>query len=241
MPQVNRRELLGSLGTLAAGGWIGLSAEEVFAQPASSTSSPREYTLPPLGYDYDALEPHIDAQTMKLHHDVHHNGYVKGLNAALAGLADAQRSGNYDDVHKLTGQLAFHGSGHALHTVFWKNMKKGGGGSPKGALAKGVERDFGGFDKFQAQFSKAAATVEGSGWGILAWEPLSGRLLTFGAEKHQNLTMWGCVPLLVLDVWEHAYYLKYQNRRGDYVSAFWNVVDWDNVAERHSLAVQLGA
>ncbi len=241
MSQVNRREMLGSLSALAAaGGWIGLGADEAFAQSESS-STPREYTLPPLGYDYDALEPHIDAATMKLHHDIHHNGYVKGLNAAIAGLATARGSGDFGDVPKLTGALAFHGSGHTLHTVFWKNMKKGGGGAPKGALAKGIDRDFGGFDKLKGQFNSAAGAVQGSGWGILAWEPLSGRLLTFGAEKHQNLTMWGCVPLLVLDVWEHAYYLKYQNKRGDYVSAFWNVVDWDNVAERYSLAQQLGA
>jgi len=242
MSEFNRREMMGSLGVLAAaGGWIGLTADEAVAQDTAPTSEPRKYVLPALGYDYDALEPHIDAATMKLHHDVHHNAYVTGLNSALEGIANSRSMGKLDDLPALTGLVAFNGSGHSLHTVFWTNMKKDGGGAPQGALAKSIERDFGAFDKFQAQFTKAAATVQGSGWGILAWEPLSGRMLVFGAEKHQNVTMWGCVPLLVLDVWEHAYYLKYQNKRGDYIAAFWNVINWDNVAARLSLAQKLGA
>jgi len=240
LSDVNRREMIGSLGVLAAaGGWIGLNADEAAAQDGSSTEPPRTYALPPLAYAYDALEPHIDAQTMTLHHDIHHAGYVKGLNAALQGLSAARASGNFEDVRTLTELLAFHGSGHALHTVFWTNMKKGGGGAPSGFLAKGIDRDFGGFETFQAQFAKVSAGVQGSGWGILAWEPLSGRLLTFGAEKHQNVTLWGCVPLLVLDVWEHAYYLKYQNKRGDYIKAFFSVIDWGNVADRFAKAQRL--
>jgi len=245
MEKVTRREMLGSLGTLAAaGGWIGLTAEEAAAQTQHGMpeATPREYTLPPLEYAYDALEPHIDAQTMQLHHDKHHAGYVRGLNAALQELARVRQDGGSSamaEVRSLTDRLAFHGSGHTLHTVFWKNMTKGGGGEPKGALARVIDRNFGSFSGLQAQFSHAARTVQGSGWGILAWEPLSGRLLVFGAEKHQNRTMWGAVPLLVLDVWEHAYYLKYQNQRGAYVAAFWNVIDWDNVAERLSLAARL--
>jgi len=247
MTDVTRREALGALGTLAvAGGWIGLTADEAAAQPgggpASAGGGPKEYSLPPLPYEPDALEPHIDAQTMSLHHDKHHDAYVKGLNAAIAGLDAARKSGADADLAKLrdlTDSLAFNGSGHLLHCVFWTNMKKDGGGQPSGDLAKTIDRDFGGFDKFQAHFSTVAGKVQGAGWGILAWEPLSGRLLVLGAEKHQNLTLFGCVPLLVLDVWEHAYYLKYQNKRGDYVKAFWNVIDWDNVAERLSLAVRI--
>lgn len=244
MQSVSRREMLGSLGTLAvAGGWIGLTPDEVVAQESGGSGKAlREYSLPPLGYDYDALEPHIDAQTMQLHHDKHHAGYARKLNKALKGL-DAVRqkggSGEFARIRTLTDALAFNGSGHVLHTVFWKNMKKHGGGQPTGSLARMLDRDFGSFDRFVKHYSKAAGTVQGSGWGILAWEPLSRRLLVFGAEKHQNLTMWGSVPLLVTDVWEHAYYLKYQNQRGKYVAAFWNVIDWDNVAERLSQAMRL--
>lgn len=244
MSQCTRREMLGTLGTLAAaGGWIGLTAAESLASPhEESAGGPRQYTLPPLPYDYDALEPHIDAQTMRLHHDRHHAGYVRGLNAALADLAAVRNDGSPEAlarIRALTDALAFNGSGHLLHTVFWKNMKPGGGGEPSGDLARLIRRDFGGFDRFRTHFATAAKKVQGSGWGILAWEPLSRRLLVLGAEKHQNLTMWGCVPLLVIDVWEHAYYLKYQNNRGAYVEAFFNVINWDNVAERLEQAHEL--
>lgn len=247
MAEVTRRQAIGTLGTLAAaGGWIGLGVENAVAQqgPGGGSAGPKEYTLPPLDYAPDALEPHIDAQTMTLHHDKHHDAYVKGLNAAIAGLDAARKGGTDADMAKvrdLTDSLAFNGSGHLLHCVFWKNMKKGGGGEPQGDLAKTITRDFGDFAKFKAHFTTTSTKVQGGGWGILAWEPLSGRLLVLGAEKHQNLTLFGCVPLLVLDVWEHAYYLKYQNKRGDYVNAFWNVIDWDNVAQRLSAGMKLTA
>jgi len=247
MSPISRREMLGSLGTLAAaGGWIGLTSDKALAQApaAGAADRPREYVLPALGYAFDALEPHIDAQTMELHHDKHHAAYVKGLNTALQGLDSARQSGSEDAfarVRELTESLAFNGSGHTLHCVFWKNMKKGGGGEPKGVIAKAIDRDFGGFSRFQAHFIQASTTVQGGGWGVLGWEPLSGRLLVSGAEKHQNGTVWGVVPLLVLDVWEHAYYLKYQNQRAKYLTAFWNVIDWDNVSERLSMAQKLTA
>lgn len=236
---LNRRDALGTLGAAAVGGWIGLSRQEAVAQDSAAGRPPAAYTLPDLGYAYDALEPHIDAKTMELHHGKHHASYVKGLNTALEKLASARESGNYDSVMDATNALAFHGSGHILHCVFWKNMKKNGGGEPKGELVRALDRDFGGFARMQSHFSKAAAGVQGSGWGILGWEPLSGRMLVFAAEKHQNHTIWGVVPLLVLDVWEHAYYLKYQNNRGGYIDAFWNVVNWDHVAERLELARKL--
>ncbi len=245
MAIVNRREMLGTLGTLAAaGGWIGLTPEETVAQEnAPKSTGPREYKLPPLPYAPDALEPHIDAQTMTLHHDKHHAGYVKGLNDAITKLEAARQGGassaGLDAIRDLTDSLAFNGSGHVLHCVFWENMKKGGGGEPKGAISKQISGDFGSFANFQAQFGTAAKKVQGSGWGILAWEPLSGRLIVLGAEKHQNLTMFGCIPLLVVDVWEHAYYLKYQNNRGGYVDAFWNVVNWENVDSRLAAAMKL--
>jgi Fe-Mn family superoxide dismutase len=238
--------MLGTLGTLAAaGGWIGLTVDETAAQttPSPTPGGPKEYKLPPLPYPDDALEPHIDAQTMKLHHDKHHAAYVKGLNEAIAKLDAARQGGagsaGLDTIREWTDSLAFNGSGHALHVVFWENMKKGGGGEAKGNVGKQIAADFGSFANFQAHFSTASKKVQGSGWGILAWEPLAARLIVLGAEKHQNLTMFGCVPLLVLDVWEHAYYLKYQNNRGGYVDAFWNVVNWDNVESRLTAAMKL--
>jgi Fe-Mn family superoxide dismutase len=239
--------MLGALGTLAtAGGWIGLTATESLAQnEGGSAGTPKEYTLAPLPYPADALEPHIDAQTMTLHHDKHHASYVKGLNDALAKLAEARKGGKDSpglaEIRGATDALSFHGSGHTLHTIFWNSMKKAGGGEPKGAIATAIAQDFGNFAAFQAQFSQASKTVQGSGWGILAWEPLSGRLIVLATEKHQNQTMYGCVPLLVLDVWEHAYYLKYQNNRGGYVDAFWNVINWENVDSRLALAKRLTA
>jgi superoxide dismutase, Fe-Mn family len=246
MTQPNRREMLGALGTLAtAGGWIGLTAAETLAQEGGSAGAPKEYALPPLPYPADALEPHIDAQTMTLHHDKHHASYVKGLNDALAKLAEARKGGkestNLGQIRAATDALAFNGSGHVLHTIFWNNMAKDKGGVPQGGIAKAISQDFGDFGAFLAQFSQAATTVQGSGWGILAWEPLSGRLVVLSTEKHQNQTMYGCVPLLVLDVWEHAYYLKYQNDRAKYVENFWPIVNWENVDSRLAMARKLTA
>jgi Fe-Mn family superoxide dismutase len=197
------------------------------------TNESGEYTLPPLPYAYDALEPHIDEQTMRLHHDKHHLGYVNGLNSTLKQLAAARENGELSLVQHLSGKAAFHGSGHILHTIFWQNMSPDGGGEPKGKLAAAIKKDFGGFESMKQHFISAAGSVEGSGWGILAYEPLGNHLVILQAEKHQNLTQWGVTPLLVLDVWEHAYYLKYQNRRGDYVKAFFNIINWKDVSERY--------
>ncbi len=206
--------------------------------PVGSSKDPQvEFTLPPLPYAYDALEPVIDAQTMRLHHDIHHAGYVRGLNRALTGLAGKRGSEDTAGIKELSRALSFHGSGHFLHTLFWQNMGPGGGGDPTGGLREAIERDFGTVASFRSQFTAAASQVEGSGWGILAWHPTAGRLLILEAEKHQNLTVWGAIPILVLDVWEHAYYLSYQNRRGDYVKAWWDVVNWDDIAQRFERVV----
>ena len=247
MTEPTRREMLGTLGTLAAvGGWIGLPGDEALAQPAGGggLATPKEYAFRPLPYAYDALEPHIDKETMQIHHDKHYAAYVKGVNDAIAGLAAARTAGKPEDLAKirgLTDSLTFNGCGTALHDIFWTNMKHGGGGEPKGMLAQAIGRDFGSFAAFMAQFNETATKVQGSGWGILAWEPLSGRLITLGPEKHQNMTFFGCVPLLVVDVWEHAYYLKYKNMRADYVKAWGNVINWDNVAERLNMGMKLTA
>jgi Fe-Mn family superoxide dismutase len=196
------------------------------------------HKLPPLPYAYDALEPYIDEQTMRLHHDIHHAGYVKGLNTAEEKLAEARKAGDFSLVKHWSREAAFHGSGHLLHSIFWPNMiaASQAKAEPSGALAEAIKSDFGSFDAFKAQFIAASGAVEGSGWGILAYRPDDDSLVILTAEKHQNLTQWGVVPLLVLDVWEHAYYLKYQNRRGEYVQNFFNIINWDDVAGRYGQA-----
>jgi superoxide dismutase, Fe-Mn family len=196
-----------------------------------------KHALPPLPYPYEALEPHIDAQTMKLHHDLHHKSYVDGLNAAEEKLAAARQSGDFAAIKALSRELAFHGSGHFLHSIFWNNMApagKGGGGQPDGALAEQIHKDFGSFEAFQKQFSAAGTAVEGGGWALLVWQgaPGASKLEILMSEKHQVNTQWTADPILVIDVWEHAYYLKYQNRRAEYVKAFWNVINWKDVGER---------
>jgi superoxide dismutase, Fe-Mn family len=237
--ELGRREMLAGLG-LAAAGWV-LGSAEAGAQTAPAAASlgydpaKGEYTLPALPYGYGELEPSIDEQTMKLHHDIHHASYVKGLNTALTKLAEARKSADYALVKHWSREAAFHGSGHLLHCLFWTNLApkvKGGGGEPSPELAAKLAKAFGSVEAFRAQFSAAAGAVEASGWAILAHEPMADTLLVLQSEKHQNLTAWGVKPLLVLDVWEHAYYLKYQNRRADYVKAFWDVVDWRAVAAR---------
>ena len=199
----------------------------------------KKYELPPLPYAYNALEPSIDEQTMRLHHDKHHLAYVNGLNNALDKLEAARAAGDFALVKHWSREAAFHGSGHFLHAIFWPNMApagNGGGGEPSGSLAEQIKKDFGSFAAFKAQFSVAANAVEGSVWALLVWEPAGGQLEVLQAEKHQNLSQWGVRPLLVLDVWEHAYYLKYQNNRGAYVEAWWNVVNWSDVADRFKTA-----
>ena len=194
------------------------------------------YTLPDLPYDYSALEPHIDEQTMRLHHDKHHQAYVDGANTALAKLAELRQSGDQATLNLWLNNLSFNLSGHVLHSVFWPNMGPNGGGDPSGELARQIGSDFGSVDSFRKQFSAAATGVQGSGWAILAYDVASGQMLIQQAEKHQDVTAQGLTPLLVLDVWEHAYYLKYQNVRANYVSAWWNVVNWDDVGRRLSQA-----
>lgn len=197
-----------------------------------------EHTLPPLPYAYNALEPHIDEQTMRLHHDVHHQGYVNGLNAAEEKLYQARKSNDFALVKHWEREVAFHGSGHVLHSVFWTIMSPKGGGEPKGELLTAINNSFGSYEAFKNQFTAASNAVEGSGWGILAYNRNLKTLQVLQAEKHQDLTVWGAEPLLVLDVWEHAYYLKYQNKRPEYTKAFFNVINWDEVASRYQKAAQ---
>ena len=196
----------------------------------------KPYELPPLAYDYGALEPHYSARVLELHHDKHHKAYVDGVNTALAKLSGARDSGDLSSIVGLEKTLAFNLSGHVLHTLFWKNLSPAGGDRPTGELAAALDEHFGSFDAFHSQLSKSASSVQGSGWGALTWEPLGERLFVEQIYDHQGNVGQGGVPLLVIDAWEHAYYLQYENRRADYVAAIWNVIDWTDVATRFERA-----
>lgn len=242
MSKLSRREMLG--GAALVGGMYALSGDAFAAQDSDSAGGP--YTLPPLPYGYSDLEPHIDSQTMKLHHDIHHAGYVRKANAAVAELQQIRSEGGsaIGRVGDVTNKLSFNLAGHINHVVFWNNMSPNGGGEPASGSVVGrmIQRDFGSFAAFQAHFAAASGQVPGSGWGMLCYEPLAQRLLVLQAEKHENNAMGGVVPLLVIDVWEHAYYLKYQNKRSAYIKAFFNVINWEDVNSRleRALALKLG-
>jgi Fe-Mn family superoxide dismutase len=235
----SRRDML-KLGSLAVLGGCGLD-RQLFAgegRPApagrgalAGTYEKGEYRLPPLPYDYSALEPLYDEKTLRIHHDRHHAAYVKGLDKTLQKLETAREANDYSSIQSLCGQLAFHGSGHVLHTLFWHSMSPGTPQVPPG-LAAALTRSFGSVPKAQSQFAAATKAVEGSGWGVLVYEPVADRLLVLQYEKHQNLTICNTVPLLVCDVWEHAYYLQYQNNRSNWVDSFMKLADWPFAAAR---------
>ncbi len=198
------------------------------------------HQLPPLPYDYNALEPHLDEQTMRLHHSKHHQAYVNGLNNAEAKLAEARTSGDFSLIKHWEREAAFHGAGHFLHCIFWENMAPNAGGSPDGDLLSAITARFGSYESFMKQFKAAGAAVEGSGWAILVYNLATASLDILTAEKHQDLTQWVTVPLLACDVWEHAYYLKHQNNRAAYLDCFEKVINWSDVAARYSKAKQGG-
>ena len=191
-----------------------------------------DYTLPDLPYDYAALEPSISGRIMELHHSKHHQAYVTGANTALAQLAEARDSDNLANVNKLEKDLAFNLGGHVNHSIFWTNLSPDGGDKPTGDLAAAIADQFGSFDKFQAHFTATALGVQGSGWAVLAWDSIGQRPIIVQFFDQQGNLPAGIVPLLMLDVWEHAYYLDYQNVRADYVKAFWNIANWDNAQQR---------
>jgi Fe-Mn family superoxide dismutase len=233
--RMSRRQAIAGIGLGSLG--VAMSASRAAAGEAPATGAPPtlvEYALPPL--PYKSLEPVIDDATLALHHDKHHAGYVKGANAALEALAKAREAGDFALVKHWERELAFHGSGHALHALYWTSLWPGGRGEPSAELARAIEASFGSKEKMLAQFAAATKAVEASGWGVLAWEPLGRRLVVLQAERHQDLTVWGCVPILVCDVWEHAYYLKYQNNRGAYVDTVMGIVDWQSASARFAAA-----
>ncbi|MBB5787076.1 superoxide dismutase [Jiangella mangrovi] len=194
------------------------------------------YSLPDLPYDYGALEPHIAGQIMELHHSKHHQTYVSGTNTALEQLEEARATNKLDTVNQLQKNLAFNLAGHVNHTVFWNNMSPEGGDKPDGELGAAVDEFFGSFDGFRAHYTAAALGIQGSGWSILAWESIGQRLVIEQLYDHQGNLAAGTVPLLMLDMWEHAFYLQYKNVKPDYVAAFWNIVNWPDVATRFEAA-----
>jgi Fe-Mn family superoxide dismutase len=190
------------------------------------------YSLPPLPYEYDALEPHVSRELLELHHDGHHAVYVKGANETLDKLSEAREEKRFDHIGQLEKNLAFNVSGHVLHSLLWKNLAPGGANEPEAGLEAALRRDFGAVDSFKEQLTAAAANVQGSGWGALSWEPLGRRLLVEQVFDHQGNTGNATLPLLVVDMWEHAYYLQYRNKKNAWLDAFWHLVNWSDVAER---------
>jgi Fe-Mn family superoxide dismutase len=194
------------------------------------------YSLPDLPYDYDDLEPLISGEIIELHHDKHHNTYVQGANQTLEQLAAARDSEDYGAIVGLEKTLAFNLSGHVLHSIYWSNLSPNGGGRPDDELADAIDNAFGGFDKFKSQITQATTTVQGSGWGVLALDPLGRRLLVEQVYDHQSNIGQGALPLLVIDIWEHAFYLQYKNVKAEYVTAIWNIINWDDVTNRYLAA-----
>jgi Fe-Mn family superoxide dismutase len=194
------------------------------------------YALPDLPYDYSALEPHISGRIMELHHDKHHQTYVTGANTALDQLAEARAGDKLGPVNMLEKNLAFNLAGHVNHTVFWPNMSPDGGDKPDGELAAAIDDQFGSFDAFRAHFGAAALGIQGSGWSVLAYDSLGQQLIIEQLYDHQGNMATGTIPLLMLDMWEHAFYLQYVNVKADYVKAWWNVANWADVTRRFSAA-----
>ncbi|MFH0822078.1 MAG: superoxide dismutase, partial [Pseudomonadota bacterium] len=213
-------------------------SSDAFAQDVKADGTKGTmHKLPKLPYAEDALEPVIDKQTVNIHFNKHFGGYVEGLNSTVGKIEEARKTNKYDAIKALSRDLAFNGSGVVLHWLYFMTIGPGGGGEPTGAIGDRIKKDFGSFDTFWAQFSAASEKVEASGWGVLAWEPFSKCLVILQAEKHQNLASWGAMPILVCDVWEHAYYLKYQNRRAEYVQNFKKIINWKKVDEWFSKTI----
>ena len=238
---MTRRQALKTAGLAATACAIGSAPQVGRAQslPAAASTSNGPFTLPPLPYGFDALEPNIDARTMEIHHNLHHAAYVANLNKAVVGFPALGRKSIEDLLKDLSSvpetirtPVRNQGGGHLNHSLFWQMMSRNGGGEPEGEVAQAIEKAFGGFTDFKRKFSEAAARVFGSGWAWLVWD--QGNLAIETTPNQDSPISQGRHPLLGLDVWEHAYYLKYQNRRPEYVGAFWKVVNWDFVADRYA-------
>ncbi|MGS2762647.1 superoxide dismutase [Sinomicrobium sp. M5D2P9] len=239
---MNRKEFLKNSAII--GGAAILPGNSVFSQNVTENGidqlvdSNGNFILQPLPYNKNFLEPHMDEETLHLHYEFHHGGAVKGANKDLDQIKQLLQTGEMDLADLWTKKLAFHFSSHVLHSIFWTNLtnKKT---EPKAELLRQIEKDFGSFDRLKAYIAKISKSVEGSGWGILGYQPYSSSLTLLQCENHQKLTQWGVIPLLVIDVWEHAYYLKYKNKRADFVDTLLEIINWDNVAERFVTAKKL--
>ena len=194
------------------------------------------YTLPDLSYDYGSLEPYISGKIMELHHSKHHAAYVAGINGALAALEEAREKNDFANINKLQKDLAFHLGGHINHSIFWKNLTPDSEGRPEGELAAAITEFFGSFEAFQAHFNATALGIQGSGWAFLAWDSLGERLVIEQLYDQQGNVAPATIPVLMLDMWEHAFYLDYLNVKGDYVKAFWSIVSWGDVQARFEAA-----
>jgi Fe-Mn family superoxide dismutase len=225
-----RRDALKLMGWSAAAPLF--TAASGLVQPAGAHGAPLEYVLPPLPYPKDALDNFLSAEILEIHHDKHHAAYVKGLNDTLAALEAERSGGDFGAIQALMRALAFYGSGHVLHSLYWNSMDPHGGGEPVGHLKLTIDASFGSTDALRSQFAAATKHAEGNGWGVIAYEPLGNRMLVLVAESHQQMAFQGAIPLLVCDVWEHAYYPRYQNRRAEYVDGFLDVINWDFAALR---------
>jgi superoxide dismutase, Fe-Mn family len=216
-------------------GWMGLSGMGFAAEGGGAGVAP--YKLPDLPYPVDALEPVIDANTLTIHSSKHHAAYVTGLNTALTKWDEACKKGDYSAAQALARLVAFHGSGHLLHTLYFANLAPKPA-QPAGALLQAINSQFGSVDTLKAALTEVTNTVAGGGWGMLAYEPCGHRLLLLGIEKHENQMVCGAIPLLLIDVWEHAYYLKYQNKRPDYTKAVMGIIHWEEVGRRFDKVVK---
>lgn len=199
----------------------------------------KKYNLPDLKYDFGALEPHISGKIMELHHGKHHKAYVDGANNTIAQIAECREKNDFGKLKALEHQLAFHVSGHVMHSLFWQNLAPKAGGEPDGALASAIKNDFGSFAGFKAQLTQAAMTITGSGWAALAWEPVGQRLVTVQIHDHQSEITQAGIPIMVLDAWEHAYYLQYQNVKKSFFDAVWNLWNWQDVGARFAQVSKL--
>lgn len=239
---MNRKEFIKNSAIL--GGAAILPVNSVFSQNISENGmdilvdSQGLFIQNPLPYSQSFLEPYMDEETLHLHFTYHHGGAVKGANKDLQKIKAHMASGNLDQVDLWTRKLSYHVSSHVLHSIFWTNLSNTQT-TPKAALLKQIEKDFGSFDQLKSYIAKVSKSVEGSGWGILGYQPYTNSLTMLQCENHQKLTQWGVIPLLVIDVWEHAYYLKYKNKRADFVDTILNIINWDNVAQRFDTAKKL--
>lgn len=239
---MNRKSFL--KGSLSLGALSILPTDSAFAQSLNDlktdklTDDAGNFTLAPLPYKFEFLEPYMDAETLNLHYTFHHGGAVKGANKDMQMIKKALDENNLETIDFWTKKLSYHFSSHALHSIFWTNLtnKKT---DPKGDLLKRIEKNFGSYDKLKAYIAETSKNVDGNGWGILVYQPYSDSLSIIQCENHEKLTQWGAVPLLVIDVWEHAYYLKYKNKRSDFVDALFNIINWENVEQRLDHATKL--